>query len=100
MLSLSVTCRADATLVVAIAAALLSEGAAIDVKLQSRKLLATREPVLAQADNKALEANAPNGSMGALEIIFNAVRREKFFKSDIFISVKRGFDSVQHRDFM
>ena len=84
VLSLSVTCRADATLVVAIAAALPSEGAAIDVKLQARKLLATGEPVLAQADNRALEANAPNGSIGALEIIFKAVRREKFFKSDIF----------------
>ena len=88
VLSLSVTCRADATLVVAMAAALLSEGAAIDVKLQARKLLAVLlavvDPVLAQADKSALEANAPNGSMGALEIIFKAVRREKFFKSDIF----------------
>ena len=87
-------------MVLAIAAALPSEGAAIDVKLQARKLLATGEPVLAQADNRALEANAPNGSIGALEIIFMAVRREKFFKSDIYISVKRCFDQMQHRNFL
>ena len=83
-MSLSVTCRADATLVVAMAAAFPSVGADIEVKLQARKLLAVVDPVLAQADNKALEANAPSGSIGALEIIFKTVRREKFFKSDIF----------------
>ena len=87
-------------MVVAIAAALPSVGAAIDVKLQVRYLLAVAVLVLAQADKRVLEANAPSGNMGALEIIFNAVRREKFFKSDIYISVKWCFDQMQHRNFM
>jgi hypothetical protein len=73
------TCRLDATVVLAIAAGSASAGAAIEVKRAEANAAVTLDaaaPPLAQADSIELAAKVPSGNMGALASKLSARRRE------------------------
>ena len=87
-----VTCKLEATVVVAIAAGLANDGAAIDMnaaeaKAGEVKAVAAAPPEAVVADvaqpaSKELADKAPSGNMGALAKNLSAPRRESCDKSE------------------